>query len=61
VVHQYIEEGVVYSPILMKYLFILAAVDNIDHNPTATTASTSFYGMGVSLFQNPSAENPGVI
>ena len=60
VVHQYIEEGVVCSPILMKYLFPLAAVDNIDHNPTATTASTSFHGTGVSLFQNPSAENPGV-
>lgn len=60
VVHQYIKERVVCSPILMKYLFTLAAVDNIDHNPTATTVSTSFHGMGVLLFQNPSAENPEV-
>lgn len=60
VVNQYVEEGVVCSPILMKNLFTLAAVDNIDHNPTATTASTSFHGTGLSLFQNPSAENPGL-
>ena len=34
----YIEEGVVCPPMLKKGLFTTSAMDNIDHNPTATTA-----------------------
>jgi hypothetical protein len=30
-----------------------SAVDNIDHNPSATTATTSFHGTGISVFQHP--------
>ena len=44
---------------LHLHLFTTAAVDNIDHNPTSTTARDSFHGTGISLFQHPSAENPG--
>ena len=44
VIKQYVEEDVVCPPVLRKGLFTTAAVDNIDHNPTATTASTSFHG-----------------
>ena len=44
---------------LRKQLFTTAAVDNIDHNPTATTAQTSFHGTSVSIFQPPSTENAG--
>ncbi|CAE1280410.1 unnamed protein product [Acanthosepion pharaonis] len=40
-------------------LFTTAAVDSIDHNPTATTASTSFHGTSISMFQHPSKENRG--
>lgn len=36
-----------------------AAVDNTDHNPSATTAQTSFHGPSLSIFQNPSPENAG--
>ena len=43
------------------HLFTTAAVDNIDHNPTSRTAQDSFHGTGISLFQHPSAENPGTI
>ena len=34
-------------------------MDNIDHNPTATTATTSFHGTSISLFLHPSADNEG--
>ncbi|KAJ7388335.1 hypothetical protein OS493_038334 [Desmophyllum pertusum] len=47
------------SPSLEKALFTTAAVDNIDHNPTASTAQTSFHGPSVSIFQHPSTENAG--
>ena len=58
VIAQYVENGVVCPPVLKK-LFTTSAVDNIDHNPTATTAKTSFHGTSVSLFQHPSSERPG--
>lgn len=59
VVAQYVEDGVVCPPVLRKQVFTTSAVDNIDHNPTATTASTSFHGTSVSLFQHPSSGSPG--
>ena len=34
-------------------------MDNIDHNPTATTATTSFHGTSISAFHHPSANNKG--
>lgn len=34
-------------------------MDNIDHNPSSTTAKDSFHGTGISLFQHSSADNPG--
>ena len=36
-----------------------AAVDNIDHNPSSITATDSFRGTGISMFQHPTAENEG--
>ena len=48
---QYIEHGVICPPALRKTLYTTAAVDNIDHNPIATTAKDSFHGTGISLFQ----------
>ncbi len=59
VVDQYVEDGVVCPPILRKKLFATSAIDNIDHNPTATTASSSFHGTSISLFQHPSTEKEG--
>ena len=57
VVNQYVEEGVVCPPVLRKQIFTTSAMDNIDHNPTATTASTSFHGTSISMFQHPSSDN----
>ena len=48
----YEEENVVCPPSLRHGLFTTAAVDNIDHNPSATHAVGSFHGTGISLFQH---------
>ena len=57
VVNQYVTDGVVCPPILRKGLFTTSAMGNIDHNPTATTASTS----SISMFQHPTLESEGEI
>ena len=54
------EEGVVCPPNLKKDVFTTAAVDNIDHNPSSTTASDSFQGTAVSLTNHLSDSCPGV-
>ena len=56
---QYQKDGVVCPLILRKHLFTTAAIDNIDHNPTSTTAGQSFHGTGISLFQNRTSESDG--
>ena len=38
-------------------IFTTATVDNIDHNPSSMTATGSFHGTGISLFQHPDFEN----
>ena len=44
---------VVCPPIMRGTVFTTAAVDNINHNPSATTAKDSFHGTGISLVQHP--------
>ena len=58
-VSKYVENGVVCPQVLQKVLFTTSAMDNIDHNPTATTATTSFHGTSVSVFQHPTKEDKG--
>ncbi|KAJ8385469.1 hypothetical protein AAFF_G00185650 [Aldrovandia affinis] len=41
-------------------VFTTAAVDNIDHNPSATTSKDSFHGTAISLIQHPSYTGEGV-
>ena len=55
----YEEENVVCPPSLRHGLFTTAAVDNIDHNPSATSAVGSFNGTGMSLFQHIVQNNEG--
>ena len=45
---------------LRKHIFTVSALDNLDHNPTSRTATSSFHGTGISIFQFPSLENPGL-
>ena len=49
--------GTVCSPTLNIGVFTTSAVDNIDYDPTVTTAQGSFHGTGISLFQHPNTEN----
>ena len=56
-VSKFVEEGVVCPPVLRKGLFTTSVMDNIDHNPSATTATTSFLGTSVSVFQHPTKES----
>ena len=58
-VSKYVEDGMVCAPILRKGLFTTSAMDNIDHNHTTTTATTSFHGTSVSVFQHPVKEDKG--
>lgn len=50
---QYHSDHVVCPPNLQQGLFVTAAIDNIDHNPSSTTSTDSFHGTGISLFQRP--------
>ena len=59
VCQRYEREQLVCPIALRKGLFTTAAVNNIDHNPSATTSKDSFHGTGISLFQHPSARLPG--
>lgn len=56
---QFESERVVCPITLRKGVFTTAAVDNIDHNPSSTTAQGSFHGTGISLFQHPTPRSPG--
>ncbi|KAH3818736.1 hypothetical protein DPMN_120461 [Dreissena polymorpha] len=40
-------------------IFTTGAVDNIDHNPSSTTAKGSLHGTAISLFQHPEVDNLG--
>ena len=51
--HQFEMEKTVCPPKLKGKLFTTAAIDNIDHNPSSTTAQDSFHGTGISIFQHP--------
>ena len=56
---RFTEEGVVAPACLRKGLFTVSALDNLDHNPSATTSVSSFHGTGISLFQFPGKEKLG--
>ena len=58
-VAKYVEDGVVCPPDLRRGLFSTAAMDNIDHNPAATTATSSLHGTNSSMFQHPTTDNEG--
>ena len=46
-------------PSMRKGLFTTAQVDNIDHNPSSSTAITSFHGTAISVFQHPTFFDDG--
>ena len=40
--------------------FTIAAVDNMEHNTSSTTAISSFHGTSISLIEHPTVEGEGV-
>ena len=49
-----IHDKVVCCPSLKADAFTTAAIDNIDHNPSSSTATSSFHGKAISPFQHSS-------
>ena len=49
----YRENGVVCPPSIQNGMFTSAAIDNIDHNPSSSTALSAFHGTSISIFQHP--------
>ena len=56
---QFREENIVCPSSLHKGLYTVAAIDNIDHNPSSTTATGSLHGTAISIMQHVTMENPG--
>lgn len=56
---QYHKDNVVCPLQLPRGLFTTAAIDNIDHNTSSTTANESFHGTAISLKSHPTNENNG--
>ena len=55
------EENLVCPANLRKGLTTIGALDNLDHNPSATSAQGSFHGTGISIFQLPSHTYSGIV
>ena len=51
------KKGVVCSAQLRKELFTSGALVDLDHNLTSSTATDSFHGTGISIFQSPTKSN----
>ncbi len=60
VIEYFENDGTVCPPMLRQGLFTIGAYDNIDHNPSATSAKTSTHGTSISLFQEATCEKPGM-
>ena len=48
---QYLDEGIVCPRNIEKGLFTVAAIDNVDHDPSSATAKCSFHGISISICQ----------
>ena len=57
VCERFYEDGVVSPACLRKGLFTVSALDNLDHNPSSTTSTSSFHGTGISWFRFPTKEH----
>ena len=58
--NQFHADNLVCPAKLRHGLFTTCAVDNIDHNPSSTTAQGSLHGTAISLFQHPTSDNEGI-
>ena len=56
---QFEADCVVCSSSLRKGLVTVGAFDNLDHNPTSTTAQSAFHGTAISITQFPTSTDDG--
>lgn len=56
----YHQEQVVCPPKMRDRAFTTSAIDNIDHNPSSTTAKQAFHGTAISLMQHPAFPEAGI-
>ncbi len=54
-------DGVVVPTTLRTHIYTTGNLDNIDHNPSATSAKGAFHGTAISLTQHKSQANAGEI
>ena len=57
---QFHREQVVCSPKMRSNVFTTSAINNIDHDPSSTTAKWSFHGTAISILQHPSFTGEGM-
>ena len=60
VIDQYEDDGVVCPTVLREGLFTTGNLDNLDHNPTSTSAQTAFNGTALSLTQHITNKTTGI-
>ena len=60
VIDQYEDDGVVCPTILREGLFTTGNLDNLDHNPTSTSAQSAFHGTALSMTQHVRDESAGL-
>ena len=53
------KDSIICPPSLQKGLFLNAAIDNIDHDPSSTGTKSSFNGTSICFFQHPKSEVSG--
>ncbi len=58
---QYQANNVVCPSHLRKGAITVGAMDNLDHDPSSSTAHSSFHGTGISVIQFPTADNAGTL
>ena len=56
---QYQANNVVCPSHLRKGIVTVGAMDNLDHDPSSSTAHSSFHGTGITIIQFPTADNAG--
>ena len=61
VIARYEDEGVVCPTPLRSGVYTTGNLDNIDHNPSSTSASDAFHGTAISLTQHVTASCPGTM
>ena len=58
VCEQFRQENIVCLRDLRKNMYVVGALDNIDHDPSSTSAEGTFLGTSISIIQCPTLQNP---